>query len=149
MRIKPNLKRDIKTRLQMSRDSHGFFRLQIEDEGTSLTILDIKMDAEALAALVSTQYTQPVDAEYYHNDQIGKKMVVYTGRFTVSKAGKDLFKDYDKRDQDMKVLLAYAEKFMKKETGHEWYADNDSYNYKRVSGEAGKATYELTLRRYE
>lgn len=75
MRIVPSTKRNLNVSIQMSRDSNREWNLRIEDEASSLLILEIKMDHEEFSDLLSTVNTTG-KAKYYANTDIGKELSV-------------------------------------------------------------------------
>lgn len=148
MRINPSIKKNIKVRLHLSRTSGGrdSFRFSIEDDSSRCTIAEIELDAQAVADLVSARLTEPMPAEYYPNDKIGKihecKVVLVDlkelpGVF-------ESFRD-DARERDLNHVFDRAE-----ELNPGWTADREStYNsHRRSRGRDERDTYRVTLRRY-
>lgn len=141
MRYNPELKKNIKVRLQMSRSNNDKFYLTIEDEASGAVITQIALDAQAVADLISSRYTEPVKAEYYPNPNVGKQMEVKTFQVDISVFTPPLFESYDDSAivRDLKHVYDLAEELNKG-----WTADRDKYNNKRKNDN----NYSVTLRRY-
>lgn len=142
MRIKSKEKK-IKVRLQLGRDNNRKWHLRIEDEASGLRILEVNFDHEQLSNLISTMETEPCDAEYFGEKEIGKKLEVKTVLVEVQPILK-IFESYNEtqRTSDLQYLYNLAE-----ERNPGWKADRDK-NYSYNKHDMQNATYTITLRRY-
>lgn len=131
MRIIPKVKKNLKVSMQMSRSSNDMFYLRLEDETSGLLIAEVKLDSDAFADLMSTRTTKYLDAEYYHNDSIGKKLEVTTVSLPLK----------DSNTENMEDLFKRAEKEHKG-----WVCDRDAYSSHRY--DYNEKLYAVTLRRY-
>lgn len=143
MRIKPELRRNIKTIVQMSRcnGDKDYFRLTVEDASSGLTILEIQLTPESIADLVSSRITGDMATEYYHNDDIGKTHECKTVAVEYQELGLKDLDGYDdkKRNKDLKLIRNIAE-----ERNPGWTADREEYRSKQKEG----GSYKVLLRRY-
>lgn len=139
MRIEEGTKKNLKVGLSLSRDSNGNWNLQVEDQASSLIVIDIRMDNKQFSDFMANTHTAG-KAEYYANPIIGKKME--HKRYYVD-LDDTFFEGFDakKRERDMRHVLDLAE-----EKNPGWRVDREDYNSKRHS--YTHKTYEVTLRRY-
>lgn len=133
---------DIKVRLQMSRSSNDKWYLYVEDNSSGVRVLEIHMNNDDLAALLSTRHTDPCVASYYPNEAIGLTHRCKTVPVKYSDLGGKFFSDYDAQEKDLKQLYDYAEQL-----NPGWEADRSEYNSRL--NDRDKKTYEVILRKYE
>ncbi len=123
--------KNIKTRVVMSRSSDGFVYLSIDDEASCKRIIELKMNAEQVMALVTTLSFE-CDATYCDSKKVGKRM-----------ENKNVFIPVygDVTRENVHQVYAEAEK-----SNEGWAADRGNYNYKLHDQKAG--TYTVTMRRW-
>lgn len=140
--IDPKTRKDISVRIQMSRCSDDTFNLRIEDNASSFLILEIKLDANNIADMMSNRTSGVAPAEYYPNDKIGKTLLVKDLFIDLGVFDKELFASYDgkKRTRDLKQVYDLAE-----ELNPGWAADRQEYRFKCHV----KNTYLVIMRRYD
>ena len=114
----------------MSRASNDNFYLRIEDELSGLTILEAELDVDGIADLMSTRTARHQDAQYYHNEGIGKKMEHKSVKI--------------KADNLREKMNQIADEAEQQNPG--WISDRSSYNSNCYDHKDG--TYQLTMRRY-
>lgn len=131
MKINSKTKRNLKVALQMSRSSDDKFYLRVEDESSGLLMLEVIMDNDGFANLLSTRTARNQQADYYHNDSIGKKLEHKTILVPLKDASREnmegLYKRVDKENEG-------------------WTCDRDSYNNHNYNHTT--KLYSVILRRY-
>lgn len=142
MRIDPKTMRYVEVTSVLSRTSRGDFLLCIEDKTSGLIILEISLEPNAIADLISSRMGEPQQAKYYHNNSIGKKKVSKTVQIDLSTFETPLFQSYDSsvRNRDLKEICSFAE------TLHPgWSSENKEYS----SGAHKGNKYSVYMYKYE
>lgn len=142
MRIKSEEKK-IKVRMQMGRDNNRQWRLSIEDQASGLIIVNVSFDHEQLSNLLSTMTTEPCDADYYGDKNIGKRHENKTVQVNLKRLP-GVFESYDEktRTRDLRQVYDLAE-----EDNPGWEADRDEkFNNYRM--DRANNTYSVIIRRY-
>lgn len=140
MRINPEVRRDIGVTAQMSRSSDGNFYLTIEDNASGCVIVQVSLDSDAIADLISNRYTQPMPCEYYANPNIGKIHTAKRVEIGIPTLNPPLFEYSHNYEKDLELVYGLAEHL-----NPGWTADRDDFNSKRKT----KDGYSVTIRKYE